>query len=222
LNKRARSVTVTVAVLVLGLGAAAGASAQMAYGGGYGMMGRGYGRGYGTMGGHGGFQGATQVSYEDAMRLLDETRRAVRVDKAKNEVFFSGKRISIAMAAVDPGFEDTTFEVAGLVNPTIVVPAGSEITLTFVNMDYGADMPHGVVITPVQPPYPPLTMMGMPYSLAGVPILAPRSAKDVKSATYAESSTSFPAPQPGSYYYLCQYYDHASKGMYGRFVVVND
>ena len=216
--------TVITAALIIGLALAGSAYAQGRGGGGYGDYGMGGGMmgggmmGEGLMGGYG-WQGARQVDYPSVKHLLAQTAKSTRVDKARNHVSFSGDRIEIAMAAVQPDFPDTTFEVAGLVNPTIVVPAGSLVTLDFVNMDYGNRMSHGVVITPVPPLYPVLSMMGMPYTLAGIPILPPRQLKDVDKSLYAEGSVTFEAPPPGTYYYLCQYYDHAYKGMYGRFIV---
>jgi len=67
--------------------------------------------------------------------------------------------------------------------------------------------------------YPVLSMMGMPDTIAGIPVLPPRQLKDTADSLYIEGSTSFEAPPPGAYYYLCQYFDHARKGMYGRFIV---
>ncbi len=166
-----------------------------------------------------GRQDVRQSSFSDAMRLLKQTTDSARINKAKNQVTFTGDRIEIAMAAVQPNFPDTTFEVAGLVNPTIVVPAGSAVTLDFFNMDYGGGMNHGVVITPDAPPYPVLSMMGMPGSLVGIPVLPPRQLEDAQESSYYEGSITFRVPASGTYYYLCQYYDHASKGMYGRFIV---
>ncbi|MGO8693551.1 MAG: hypothetical protein ACLQMF_07730 [Rectinemataceae bacterium] len=164
--------------------------------------------------------GGQQLTIHEATQLLEQSAATAHADKAKNEVDFTGSHILLAMAAVQPGFPDTTFEVAGLVDPTIVVPSGSLITLTLINMDYGQDMEHGVAITPIGSPCPILGMMGMPDCFAGVPILPPRDRNNVDDARYPEGSITFQAPAAGVYYYLCQYYDHASKGMYGKFVVV--
>jgi rusticyanin len=196
-------------------GGYAGPGGYGGYGGYGGMMGGGYGR----MGPYP-WQGDHQLTLSETMHLIEQGTAAAHVEKAKKEVVFTGSRISLVMAAVQPGFPDTTFEVAGLVNPTIVVPSGSLITLTLVNMDYGTDMDHGVVITPIGPPYPVMGMMGMPYSLTGVSVLAPRDLKNADEARFPEASVTFRAGEAGTYYYLCQYYDHASKGMYGKLVVV--
>ena len=213
----------TLALLLALPASIAMAQPNMPYGGhgydqrGYGMMGGGM-MGGGMMGGYG-WQGGPPISYLDASQMLQHTVREAQVDKDKNQVTFTGQRIDIAIAAVQPGFPDTSFEVAGLVNPTIVIPAGSLVSITFINMDYGEGMAHGLSITPIPPPYPVFSMMGAPQTLAGIPVLAPRQLQDVHRSLYAEGSVTFPAPPPGEYYYLCQYYNHASKGMYGRFLV---
>lgn len=204
-----RSTLITLyALFLLAFLAPANAIAQMQ---GYGMM----------MGG--GTAGEEQIlSLSDAMQLLSKTGDSATVDKSRNQVKFTGQRIEIVIAAVQPNFPDTTFEVAGLVNPTLVIPAGSEVTITLINMDYGPRMNHGVVVTQIAPPYPVLSMMGMPDAFAGVRILAPRDAENIKEARYPEASATFNAPPPGVYYYLCQYYNHASKGMYGKLIVKGD
>jgi len=142
---------ILVAALIVGLSSAGNIYAQ-GFGPGYGggMMGRGM-MGGGMMGGYG-WQGAHQVNYPFVKNLLSQTAASAYVNKEDKTVTFTGNRVDIAMAAVQPDFPDTTFEVAGLVNPTIVVSAGSLVTLHFVNMDYGRGMTHGVVITPIPPP----------------------------------------------------------------------
>jgi rusticyanin len=201
--------------LIAGLTAAANGYAMgHGYGyGGYGMMGGG------MMGNYGGWQGARQVTASFAEQQLSQTTTSAYVNKAGKTVRFPGNYIHIAMAAVQPNFPDTTFEVAGLVDPTLIVPAGSLVTLNFINMDYGYWMNHGVVITPIPPPYPVLSMMGMPDTVAGIPVLPPRQLKDTDSSRYMEGTTTFRAPTPGVYYYLCEFYNHAYKGMFGRFIV---
>ncbi len=174
--------------------------------------------GYGMMDG----TASQALRYANAIQLLTQTTHAAQVDIAKNEVTFTGRNITVAMAAVQPSFPDTTFEVAGLVDPTIVVPEGARVTIDFINMDYGDQMDHGVELTSVAPPYPVLSMMGMPGAFAGIPVLPPRQSDDVQSSVYPASSVTFEVPPSGTYYYLCQYYDHASKGMYGRFIVQPD
>lgn len=225
--RSARLPVVVLAALVIGA-ISTGAFAQSGRPG-YGMMGGGgYSDGYGTggpgmMGPGSGYHNAygapedRSLTFSQALRLL--SRRSATVDRARRRVTFTGRRVLLAMAAVQPGYPDTTFEVAGLVDPTIVIPAGSTVTLSLVNMDYGRNMDHGVEITAVGPPYPVLGMMGMPGALSGIPVLRPRSANDVHSSHYRASSVTFDAPPPGVYYYICQYFDHASKGMYGKLVV---
>lgn len=177
------------------------------------------GPGYGMMGGRG-TQAEQELTLSQSMRVIEQTAASAQVNKARNQVIFSGTRVFIAMAAVQPGFPDTTFEVVGLVDPTIEVTAGATVTLLLINMDFGPDMSHGVVVTDARPPYPAVSMMGMWGALAGIPVLPPRDRDNTKAAHYAAQSVTFTAPGSGtSYYYLCQYRDHASKGMFGRFEV---
>jgi len=189
----------------------------------YGMMGGGNGAsdqpGYGMMGAGRAWQATTEINLNNAEELLAATTKSAEVQKSGNIVVFHGDKIAITMVAVQPRYPDTTFEVAGLVNPTLVVPAGSKVTLTLINMDYGPRMNHGVVITEDRPPYPIFGMMGIPDAYIGIQVLSPRNSANEQSALYPTASVSFTAPEPGTYYYLCQYYDHASRNMYGRFIV---
>ena len=180
-------------------------------GGGYGMMSGGGMMGWGPG------QTGRELDISQATKYIQETAASAQIDKTHNRVSFSGARVFIAMAAVQPGFPDTTFEVGGLVDPTIEIPAGAQVTLLLINMDFGPNMDHGVVITDAAPPYPAVSMMGMGGAMVGVPVLQPRTLDDKKAATYEASSVTFRAPDTkANLYYLCQYRDHASKGMYGR------
>lgn len=210
-----------------GGGGGYGPGAGRGYGNGYGMtggrgpgmMGGGYGQGYGPRGGSFATR-SFELTLAQAMRMLEPSNLRPRVDRAHTTVTFTGSHVVLSMAAVQPSYPDTTFEISGLVDPTIVIPSGSTVTLSLVNMDYGANMNHGVEITPVAPPYPVLGMMGgMPDAVAVLPILPPRSAQELQSSRFAATTTTFRAPPPGVYYYICQYYDHASKGMYGKLIV---
>ena len=161
-----------------------------------------------------------QIGFTTVEQMLQQTTASAQVDKAKNQVTFTGSQIEITIAAVQPNFPDTTFEIAGLVNPTIIVPAKSTITIHLINMDYGSSMNHGLAITNKTPPYPVFSMMGASDALIETPILPPRKNQDVSTSLYWESSISFPSPDSGSYYYLCQFFNHANKGMYGKLIIL--
>ncbi len=186
--------------------------------GGFGMMGGGYG-GAGMMG-QGYDASARTLDFDAARAMIQSSSRGATIDPTTNTVRYSGTTVTLDVIAVQPGKPDTTFEIAGLVDPTVEIPRGATVTLNLVNMDYGADMPHGLVITRFPPPYPyvAMPMMGGGPS-AGIPPLVARNEQDLQTATYAAGSTQFHATTPGVYYYLCQVPGHAQEGMYGKLIV---
>ncbi len=230
-TKRAR---IAAAVAVV-LGAIGVAGAQ-GYGGYGGMMGGGYGNGAGygpgmMGGGMMGLAGADRpvdpdwgggvLSSAQVRAYLAAAPAAARVDAKADTITYSGRDITIDMVAVQPGHDDQTFEVGGLTNPTLVVPAGATVHLNLVNMDWGRNMEHGVIITLAPPPYPYMAMMATGPGLAQVmPLLPWRSAKDLQQAQYASLSATFVAGNAGTYWYVCPTPQHAQKGMYGKLVVL--
>ncbi|TAL54524.1 hypothetical protein [Pandoraea sp.] len=147
IGRRARGAFVMAALLAAAWGTSA--QAQMA-GGGYGAYGA-YGgmMGGGTMGG--GLMGFAQsdrpvepglggalLDYAQVRDFLAGSAQGARVDARTNTVTYSGHEVRIAMVAVQPGHPDQTFEVAGLTNPTLVVPRGATARIDLVNMDYVA------------------------------------------------------------------------------------
>ena len=168
-----------------------------------------------------GWGGATW-NYAQVKRYLAASEADGRAEGKR--VVFQGHAVTIDMVAVQPGHPDTTFEVHGITNPTLVVPAGATVHLNLVNMDYGNNMEHGVIITAAPPPYPRYLMQTMAQygpPLAGIsPPIPWRSKKDLNQSLFAAAGTTFTAPsRPGVYWYVCQTPEHAEKGMYGKFVV---
>ncbi len=137
------------------------------------------------------------------------------VNKANNEIEFHGLKITIPIIASPSNGNMYSFGVYGLVNPTIIVPKDSEITLKFVNAD--DDMYHGVFITNGSPPYPfmGVSMFNRPaFVNSYVEPLAPE-----ESGNYKSLSNTFKADKNGIFYYVCQIMGHAANGMYGKFVI---
>ncbi|WP_434666981.1 hypothetical protein P5W99_37955 [Paraburkholderia sp. A3BS-1L] len=159
-------------------------------------------------------------THAQVAKYLRESAAQGHVDTSANAITYGGTEITINMVTVQPGHDDQTFEVAGLTNPTLVVPRGATVHLNLVNMDYGGNMEHGLIITPAPPPYPYMSMMYTGAGLAQVePLLPWRSKKDVGQARYAALSTTFVARDAGTYWYVCPTPRHAEEGMYGKFVV---
>lgn len=217
---RQRQIGVRAALVVaLSLGAPVASTAQM-YGGGNGM-------GPGMMMGGGeanhpvdaNWNGGL-LSYGQAQTYIRDGHNLGRVNAKANTVTYSGPDVTINMVAVQPGHDDQTFEVAGLTNPTLIVPLGATVHLTVVNMDYGDNMEHGLILTPAPPPYPYISMMYTGPGLVQVePLLPWRSEKDVAQAHYAALSTTFVARDPGRFWYVCPTPKHAEQGMYGKFEI---
>lgn len=191
---------------------------------GPGMMG-GYGMGPGMMGGFADHPvDSTWVgrvfTHAQVVKYLHDSANQGRVDTKANAAIYSGTEITINMVTVQPGHDDQTFEVAGLTNPTLVVPRGATVHLNLVNMDYGDNMEHGLIITPAPPPYPYMSMMYTGPGLVQVePLLPWRSKKAIGQAQYAALSTTFITRDAGTYWYVCPTPQHAEEGMYGKFVV---
>lgn len=190
---------------------------------GPGMMGGGMGPG--MMGGYANrpvgpdWQGGV-LNYAQTQAYLRDSGRLGHADPKSDTVTYSGSEVTIDMTAVQPGHDDQTFEVAGLTNPTLVIPQGATVHLNLVNMDYGDNMEHAIILTPAPPPYPYMSMMYTGPGLAQVaPFLPWRSEKDALHARYAALSATFVARDAGTYWYVCPTPGHASKGMYGKFVV---
>lgn len=164
--------------------------------------------------------GGSVMNYDQAVSYIHQSDHIGEVDPKNNTVTYGGKDVVIDMVAVQPGHHDQTFEVHGLTNPILIVPAGAVVHFNLVNMDYGNNMEHGVIITSVPPPYAYMSMMQTGPGLAAVmPLLPWRSSDNEKDAQYASLGATFVAEQPGTYWYVCPTPQHAEEGMYGKFIV---
>ncbi len=151
-------------------------------------------------------------------KLSSVPATGVKIDKAANTIEFYGSKVSIPITASPKNGSMYSFGVYGLVNPTITVNKDAQVTIQLVNMD--DDMYHGVVITAGSPPYFYMgTMMfdGPAFANSYIPPLP-----EEEGGEYSELSTTFTPSMSGTFYYICQVTGHASKGMYGKFVVVTD
>lgn len=175
---------------------------------GWGMMGPGYAA-----------RAPRSLGWDAAQAMIQASAAGASVDRESDTVTFTGTRVTLDVIAVQPDDPDTTFEIAGLVNPTVRVRRGALVDVELVNMDYGKDMPHGLVITRVPPPYGAMPMPMMAGGLGGIPPLPARSSQDLQAARYAAGRMIFRATTPGTYYYLCQVPGHARDGMAGKLIV---
>lgn len=160
-------------------------------------------------------QGKT-IPPSEADRDMNASLQNATVDKVGNSITYSGQSVKIVVfggAMGDSGSgPDEKFVIGGLVNPSLHVPKGAQVTLELVNED---NMPHGLEITAAQPPYGTMSMMqGGIYPGAFLhPIAA--ATKD----QYPVATTIFTASQSGEFHYICPYPGHAANGMYGKIIV---
>ena len=136
------------------------------------------------------------------------------VDPAANRVVFTTKTVRFVVLGSPQTGRDMTFYIAGLTDPTVVVPAGSTVTVRFINAD--RDEAHGWLLTSARPPFPYMAMMGARAAFAGA---FARPLGDPNAAGMPEESITFRATAPGQYTYLCPVPGHAQQGMYGTLQV---
>ena len=214
---------------------------------GGGMMG-GYGNYNGMMGGYNGsyygmmtIQGVS-VPIEQAVQTSQSPPTYAQITKSNNTISFHSQDINILALAIMPemavnltGMQPPSystgdvFVIYGLINPTLVIPAGASVHFTVVNLD--DDMYHNLVVSTISPPYPYMAMQGMMYSYSQpqtsnnttfypfnsmMGFLPPA---DYTQGTAHEYSYSMTLNQAGNLWYLCTYPEHARSGMYGEIVV---
>jgi rusticyanin len=170
----------------------------------------------GMMGGGMGNRSVRYVSPADAEVLGNALPAGATVDRTRNQITFTSPAASLTVLGSPDGGPDMTFRVAGLTNPTIVIPPGTSVTAQFINAD--KDTSHGWLLSSSQPPFSTMVMMTAPPAFAGsfvMPLGKPNHA-GMPTATI-----SFTAGASGQYTYLCPVMGHARQGMHGAFVVAS-
>lgn len=211
-------------------GRASGGIMSSFFGPGYGMMGgpiAGSGTGYGMMngtgygmmgGGYGGGGGAAPSAATGTVgsSVVSQMGNAVpsdaTVNRSGNRIVFSRPDVRFTVLGGPQGQRDLTYRIAGLVNPTVVVPKGSTVHIEFVNAD--ASMPHNFVLSAAAPPFTSGIPTSTAFAGAGTSVLSPGSNGEMN-----EQGITFTATSAGTYTYLCTVPGHAAGGMYGRFIV---
>ncbi len=156
------------------------------------------------------------------------------VHPQNNTIVFTSRDIDLTVIAMmdddaermfdatpPPYVHGDVFVIYGLINPTLVIPAGAVVHVTFINLD--DDMYHNFVITRAPPPYPYYVMPYMamsggmgPQMMLNMEWLPPAN----YGAGYAYGyEYTFTITEPGTYWYLCTYPGHAESGMYGEIIV---
>src|SRR5215469_18067110 len=155
-----------------------------------------------------------RISPQQAAREGDQVPAGARVDRASHTLTVTAGTVHLAAVASPAGGPDETFRIAGMVNPTIVVPAGTRVSMEVINADL--DTAHGLVITASQDRSSWMPMMTARPAFTGSALwfLGDPTAAGMHAGTLA-----FTAGTPGSYRYLCPVPGHVQKGMTGIFTV---
>ncbi len=154
------------------------------------------------------------VTRAEAESLGAAVPTGATANRAANRLVFTTNDVRMTVLASPADGPDMTFRIAGMADPTVVVPKGATVNVQFVNAD--ADTAHGWLLTPAQASLPYMAMMAAPPAFAGafaMPLGNPTA------AGMPAETISFTASQPGQYTYLCPVPGHAQKGMHGGFEV---
>lgn len=155
-----------------------------------------------------------RVSAADAAQLGKAVPSGAVADTSAHRLTFSAKDVSFTVLA-SPSMPQENFEIAGMVNPTVVVPQGAQVTIQFVNAD--TDMAHGLVITASDAAATSvMPMMTAPPAFSGAALWF---LGEATSAGMHTGTLTFTASTAGTYQYLCPVPGHAQEGMLGSFVV---
>jgi len=155
-----------------------------------------------------------RVSAAQAIRLGNQIPDGASINRARNAVTFATASIHLVAVASPAGGPDETFRIAGLTNPTLIVPTGSQVSIEVINAD--PDTAHGLVITASQATISWMPMMTARPAFTGSAMwfLGNPSAAGMHAGTLT-----FAVTTPGTYRYLCPVPGHAQDGMTGTFTV---
>jgi FtsP/CotA-like multicopper oxidase with cupredoxin domain len=149
--------------------------------------------------------GDIAVSLKTAEAAANAVPAGAQIDKAKNTVRFSGHTIHFTVLA-SPPTSNMKYRIAGLNDPTIIIPKGAHVSVEFINGD--SDEAHMWVLRS-------LTTNG-PVRHAGA-----RPLGDPTNAGQPAEAINFTLTNPGTYEYLCGFPGHAAMGMHGTLIVEN-
>jgi uncharacterized cupredoxin-like copper-binding protein len=155
-----------------------------------------------------------RLSASEATALGESVPSGAVAEASAHRLTFSGKSVSFTVVA-SPSKAPDNFEVAGMLDPTIDVPQGAQITVQFVNAN--TDIAHGLVVTAnTAAASSPMPMMAAAPAFSGSALWF---LGDATSAGMHMGTLSFTASTPGTHEYLCPVPGHAAEGLAGSFVV---
>ncbi len=155
-----------------------------------------------------------RVSPAGAARLGNQVPAGARVDRARHTITVTTSSVRLVALASPSGGPDETFRIAGLVNPTVVVPAGSHVGIQLINADN--DTAHGLVVmaSAARSSWTPMMTDSPAFAGSALWFLGNPTSAGMHAGTLR-----FTASTPGTYRYLCPVPGHAQRGMTGTFTV---
>lgn len=154
-----------------------------------------------------------RVSSSAAAQLGREVPPDATVDRSANRITFTGQSVDFAVVA-SPSMPAENFRVAGLTDPTIVIPLGAQVQVEVVNADQA--MAHGFVVADQGTESAAMPMMSATPAFSGSALWF---LGEPTSAGMHAGMVRFTASVAGTYSYFCPVPGHAQEGMVGTFVV---
>jgi rusticyanin len=184
--------------------------------GAVGMMGSGggnYAGGFSGMMGSGGGNAQNQgaITSTALAALVNKGGQGASIDPKTNTVTYTGRSLTLVALASPHGKPNMTWEIDGLVNPTVIIQPGVRVKVVLVNTDRG--YMHGFELTTNSPPYSYMTMATVTDNFFLMP-LPQRTTQNLVTASYYTRSASL-TTAPGLYHYFCPVPGHAAAGMFG-------
>jgi rusticyanin len=157
-----------------------------------------------------------RVSPAGAARLASQIPAGAHVSRTAGTITFTTTRVRLAVLASPAAGPDESYRIAGLVNPTLIIPAGATVAIHLINAD--PDTAHGLVITASPATRSPMPMMSTRPAFPGSALWF---LGNPTSAGMHAATLTFTATTPGTYRYLCAVPGHAAKGMTGKLIITN-
>ncbi len=157
-----------------------------------------------------------RISPAQAARLGTQIPAGATVNRAARVITFATTSVRLVVVASPRGGPDEAFQIAGLINPRLVIPAGARVRIELVNADPG--MAHGLVISANQGSRSWMPMMTARPAFAGSALWF---LGDMTTAGMHVGTLAFTATTPGTYRYLCPVPGHALKGMTGLLTIAS-
>lgn len=150
---------------------------------------------------------------ESQLAAINVTSPAAYIFQSNSTIYINGSADLPVMMGPMNAPSMYSFEILGMINPTILIKAGAVVHFTVVNID--TDSYHNFVLSNNGPPYYATgNMMGGSGMMNSMQYLPP-----VHGGNYAFVNMSYNFNSAGTYWYLCTYPGHAANGMYGKIVV---